>query len=137
LMLDGPSISVLSYHSCVIKRLVAPFLAVSVGAAMLASGGSPADQPESQQYSPARATGLAALSDLAANTYVNGALSSAGGPFMTDRFGRTIMLNGVNAVYKRAPYTLTVLPNQPNSLGPADAQRIASLGFNVVRLGVI
>ncbi len=104
---------------------------------MLASGGSPADQPESQQYSPARTTGLAALSDLAANTYVNGALSSAGGPFMTDRFGRTIMLNGVNAVYKRAPYTLTVLPNQPNSLGPADAQRIASLGFNVVRLGVI
>jgi endoglycosylceramidase len=71
------------------------------------------------------------------NTYLSGPLSSAGGPFMTDRFGRTVILHGVNAVYKLAPYTLTVQPGQPNSLDAADAQRISEDGFNVVRVGVI
>lgn len=90
-----------------------------------------------RQANTVRTPGIPTLSTLPANTIVSGTLSSLGGPFITDSFGRIVTLRGVNAVYKRAPYTLTVTPNKPNSLTAADAQRIASLGFNVVRLGVI
>jgi len=71
------------------------------------------------------------------NTYLNGTLAAPGGPFMTDRFGRTVILQGVNAVYKIFPYTLTVVPGQPNSLDALDAARISEDGFNVVRVGII
>ncbi len=93
--------------------------------------------PTQTQHSKARANGLVNPSTLVSDTFVSGKLSSKGGPFLTDSKGRTVYLRGVNAVYKRAPYTLTVNPGQPNTLGEDDAKRIASLGFNVVRLGVI
>ena len=89
------------------------------------------------QHSTARQGGLAAANSLVANTYVSGKLRSRGGPFLTDSLGRTVYLRGVNAVYKRDPYTLTIDPGMPNSLSEDDARRIATLGFNVVRLGVI
>jgi len=110
-------------------------IAVVLGASTLTSCSSTSDQ--AQQYSATRSSGIESLAGMERNTYVNGPLSSKGGPFITDRFGRIVTLHGVNAVYKRAPYTLTVQPGRPNTLGTQDAARIAALGFNVVRLGVI
>ncbi len=48
-----------------------------------------------------------------------------------------VFLHGVNAVYKRAPYELYADPGKGWSFTRADAARMALLGFNVVRLGVI
>jgi endoglycosylceramidase len=66
-----------------------------------------------------------------------GPLASDGGPFLTDALGRTVILHGVDAVYKRAPYALTVEPGRANSFTAADARAIAGLGFDVVRLGIL
>ena len=113
--------------------LVAPAL-------LLAACSSPPPQASSHvsQQSSHVTPGTPKLSTLVKNTYVSGPLLSKNlGPFMVDRFGRVVTLHGVNAVYKRAPYTLTVEPGQPNSLAESDAARIAKLGFNVVRVGVI
>ena len=77
-------------------------------------------------------------SPLPANdTVVSGPLSAEGGPYLTDDHGRIVFLRGVNAVYKRAPYELYADPGKPWNFTSADAARIASLGFNVVRLGII
>ena len=119
------------------RRLLSALSILSLGAALLAGCSSSPAVAQVEQYSPKRAVGIPKLASLARDTYVNGPISSKGGPFMTDRFGRTILLHGVNAVYKYAPYTLTVSPGQPNSLTTADARRIALLGFNVVRVGII
>ena len=37
---------------------------------------------------------------------VSGAISAPGGTYLKDRLGRVVVLHGVNAVYKRAPYEL-------------------------------
>jgi endoglycosylceramidase len=71
------------------------------------------------------------------DTVVSGPLSSEGGPYLTDSHGRVVFLRGVNAVYKRAPYELYADPGKPWDFSAADAARMASLGFNVVRLGII
>jgi endoglycosylceramidase len=63
-------------------------------------------------------------------------ISSPGGPYLFDRYGRVVLLHGVNAVYKRPPYELYPAPGEPWSFTAADAARIARLGFNVVRLGI-
>jgi endoglycosylceramidase len=69
-------------------------------------------------------------------TQVAGVLSSPGGPDLFDGLGRVVTLHGVDAVYKHAPYELYPDPGHPWNFGPADAARIAKLGFNVVRLGI-
>ena len=122
-----------------LHRLLAPLVVVALGASLLgACGSSNSAQKEIQQFSSLRTAGVEKLTNLEKNTYVNGPLSTTNtGAFLTDRFGRTVSLHGVNAVYKLAPYTLTVTPGQPNSLAQADAVRISSLGFNVVRVGII
>jgi endoglycosylceramidase len=43
----------------------------------------------------------------------------------------------VNAVYKHAPFELYDAPGKPWNFSAADAARIASLGFDVVRLGIV
>ena len=111
-------------------------VAVAMAGAMAFSGSAGAITT-SRQEGTVRTPGIPAASSLPANTIISGTLSSLGGPFITDQFGRVVVLRGVNAVYKRSPYTLTTKPNKPNSLTSEDAKRIASLGFNVVRLGVI
>jgi endoglycosylceramidase len=58
-------------------------------------------------------------------------------PFMFDPEGRTVLLHGVNAVYKRAPYELYVAPGKAWNFDAADARAMARLGFNVVRLGIL
>ncbi len=76
--------------------------------------------------------------------YLSGPLStdspSAGGyaeAGIYDSDGRYVFLHGVNAVYKRAPFVLSVAPGKPWNFDSADAKQIASLGFNVVRLGIL
>jgi endoglycosylceramidase len=86
-------------------------------------------------YATSSGSGSSALS--AEDTVVHGALSAHGGPYLTDSSGRVVFLRGVNAVYKRAPYELFTDPGKPWNFTRADAARMASLGFNVVRLGII
>ncbi len=66
-----------------------------------------------------------------------GPLRAPGGPFLVDREGRTVLLHGVNLVYKVPPYEVEVTGSGPNVLTGAEAERMAALGFDVVRLGVV
>jgi len=66
-----------------------------------------------------------------------GPLRSLGGPALLDRKGRTVLLHGVNLVYKIPPYEIEVSGTGRNVLTASEARGIALLGFNVVRLGVI
>jgi endoglycosylceramidase len=68
---------------------------------------------------------------------VSGTISAPGGPYLKDGFGRVVVLHGVNAVYKRAPYELFPATGKPYNFSAEDAKRIAALGFNVVRLGMV
>jgi endoglycosylceramidase len=86
-------------------------------------------------YAASAQSGPSAFS--ARDAFVQGPLSAHGGPYLTDSSGRVVILHGVNAVYKRAPYELYADPGKPWSFTRADAARMASLGFNVVRLGII
>jgi endoglycosylceramidase len=86
-------------------------------------------------YAASTQSGPSAFS--ARDAFVQGPLSAHGGPYLTDSSGRVVFLHGVNAVYKRAPYELYADPGKPWSFTRADAARMASLGFNVVRLGII
>ncbi len=54
-----------------------------------------------------------------------------------DQEGRAVLLHGVDLVYKIPPYEVEVQGSGRNTLTPPEAQRMAQLGFNVVRLGVI
>ncbi len=101
------------------------------------SSASDATSSTVRQASPKRAVGLPKLADLPAHAYLSGPLHATGGQYMTDDLGRTVQLHGVNAVYKPAPYRMTVTPGKVNTLNDDDAIRIARLGFNVVRLGVL
>jgi len=74
---------------------------------------------------------------LAGTTTVSGLLLAPGGPYLKDQAGRVVFLHGVNAVYKYPPYELEVSPKRVWSFTAADASRIAGLGFNVVRLGIL
>jgi endoglycosylceramidase len=56
------------------------------------------------------------------------------GRFLVDAQGRVVLLHGVNAVWKRAPY---VPPATAAGFTARDADWIAAQGFNTVRLGVI
>jgi endoglycosylceramidase len=56
---------------------------------------------------------------------------------MEDRYGRVVLMHGANLVYKVPPYEVVVQGSGPNVLTPAEARRMASLGFDVVRLGVL
>jgi len=66
-----------------------------------------------------------------------GPLTAPGGPFLDDRYGRVILMHGVNLVYKVPPYEVEVNGAGPNVLTVPEVQRMASLGFDVVRLGIL
>ncbi|HVB90619.1 MAG TPA: cellulase family glycosylhydrolase [Acidimicrobiales bacterium] len=76
---------------------------------------------------PANTTGSAAL---------GGPIRSPGGPYLYDQEGRVVFFHGVNAVYKLPPYELYPAPGKRWDFTAADASLMASLGFNVVRLGI-
>ena len=63
-------------------------------------------------------------------------LHSPGGPYLYDTNGRIVLLHGTNVVYKHAPYIAYPDPGKPWDFSAADAARMQSLGFNVVRLGI-
>jgi endoglycosylceramidase len=56
------------------------------------------------------------------------------GSSLVDAQGRVVLLHGVNAVWKRAPY---VAPATAAGFTAKDADWIAAQGFNTVRLGVL
>jgi len=63
-------------------------------------------------------------------------LTSPGGPYLYDADNRVVLLHGVNVVYKHPPYIAYPDRGTPWDLSAADAARMQSLGFNVVRLGL-
>lgn len=113
-------------------RLAVAVLAVAaLGSALAACSSTPTSQPVgyvASRHSPPPPTDT---------SYVVGPISAPGGPFMYDRFGRVVILHGVNAVEKRAPYELVPAPGKPWNFSAADARRMAGLGFDIVRLGII
>lgn len=56
------------------------------------------------------------------------------GGWLVDREGRVVILHGVNAVWKHAPYTP---PDSLEGFTAADADWLAAHGFNAMRLGVL
>jgi endoglycosylceramidase len=66
-----------------------------------------------------------------------GPIRSPGGPELVDAKGRTVLFHGVDLVYKIPPYEVEVSGSGRNVLTPSQAQRMAQLGFTVVRLGII
>ncbi len=66
-----------------------------------------------------------------------GPLRSPGGPFLFDRYGRAVLMHGVDLVYKVPPYEVTVSGTGPNVLTLPEVQQMAADGFDVVRLGII
>ncbi len=66
-----------------------------------------------------------------------GPLRAPGGPWLVDQEGRTVLLHGIDLVYKVPPYEVEVTGSGRNVLTPAEAQRMARLGFTVVRLGIV
>lgn len=69
--------------------------------------------------------------------HVSGPIHAPGGPFLYDRYGRVVIFHGVNVVYKRPPFEVQDVLGKPWSFTASDAAKIASLGFNVVRLGIL
>ncbi len=63
-------------------------------------------------------------------------MTSPGGPYMYDADNRVVLLHGTNVVYKHAPYIAYPDPGEPWNFTAADAARMQSLGFNIVRLGI-
>ncbi len=66
-----------------------------------------------------------------------GPFRAPGGPELLDRDGRVVLLHGVDLVYKIPPYEVEVGGTGRNVLTSAEAQHMAQLGFDVVRLGII
>jgi endoglycosylceramidase len=97
-----------------------------VASALASCGGSPPSPPRSPPDA-ARAPADGPV----------GPLRAPGGPFLVDQEGRTVLLHGVNLVDKLPPYEVETTGTGPTVLTPAEAQRMAGLGFDVVRLGVI
>lgn len=56
------------------------------------------------------------------------------GRWLVDATGRTVMIHGVNAVWKHAPY---IAPDTAKGFTAKDAAFLADNGFNAVRLGVL
>jgi endoglycosylceramidase len=56
------------------------------------------------------------------------------GRWLVDSSGRTVLLHGVNAVWKHTPY---IAPDTAGGFGVKDADFLAENGFNAVRLGVL
>jgi len=113
------------------RRSVPAALAVPVAVVLLAVGvvaGVALAGRGAKVISAAEPTARAPLS---------GFLRARGGPNLIDQWGRVVILHGVNAVYKHPPYELYADPGAAWDFSAADAARIAGLGFDVVRLGIV
>lgn len=85
---------------------------------------------------PGLGTRLRAAPSLHGRPPVSGPLAAPGGAFLRDRFGRTVLLHGVNVVYKHPPFEVYPAPGKPWNFDAHDASLMARLGFDVVRLGM-
>ncbi len=63
-------------------------------------------------------------------------LRAPGGPFLVDSRGGAVFLHGVNVVFKHPPYLAYPDPGMAWNFDYHDASQLASLGFDVVRLGI-
>ena len=77
---------------------------------------------------------LAALAAPSSGAAAGPAVLHREGSWLVDAQGRVVLLHGVNAVWKRAPY---VPPATAAGFTAKDADWIAAQGFNTVRLGVL
>ncbi|HUO47366.1 MAG TPA: cellulase family glycosylhydrolase [Acidimicrobiales bacterium] len=84
-----------------------------------------------------RGASIVAAAEPTSRVSLSGYLRADGGPDLTDQWGRVVVLHGVNAVYKRPPFELYADPGTAWNFTQTDAADIASLGFDVVRLGII
>lgn len=85
---------------------------------------------------PARPATAVAIASSAGGPGLRGARGpsaplTAAGRWTVDRYGRVVVLHGVNRVAKAAPYTPEAF-----GFGPDDLEFLADQGLNVVRLGV-
>jgi endoglycosylceramidase len=55
---------------------------------------------------------------------------------LVDERGRTVILHGVNVVYKRAPYVPNASAGERSSFDARDVRRLRSWGMNTIRLGI-
>jgi endoglycosylceramidase len=55
---------------------------------------------------------------------------------LVDERGRTVILHGVNVVYKRPPYVPNASAGERSSFDRDDVRRLRAWGFNTVRLGL-
>src|SRR3984957_7276175 len=138
--LSGSRVSMWRRHT----PTVVVVLALLVGAGGLSScGGGPnraastVPTPKTTTTTTLPTTVLAAPAGANPATGMVGPLTAPGGPFLLDRYGRTVLMHGVNLVYKVPPYEVEVQGTGPDVLTPAAAQHMAALGFDVVRLGII
>ncbi|NNN22632.1 MAG: endoglycoceramidase, partial [Acidimicrobiales bacterium] len=77
----------------------------------------------------------ASVTQTTANEYASPlptGLITHSGRWLTDSSGRVLLFHGVNIVAKEAPYTPVA-----DGFSDADAAFLASLGFRVVRVGVL
>jgi endoglycosylceramidase len=133
-MLDGARRISAALVACTLFLGVLVTAASSGGAAAAPQGSSTckAASPSSPSSPSSSPSSPSSPSDT-----VRGCVTAPGGPFLRDGFGRVLILHGVNAVYKLAPYEFTADPGEPNSLTEQDASEMAALGFDVVRLGIL
>jgi endoglycosylceramidase len=101
------------------------------------SSGSGAGHSSTTGHGSAAGSSASQLPAANPSTGPVGLISAPGGPFMYDADGRVVLMHGVNLVYKVAPYEIEVSGSGPNVLTTAEVQKMASLGFDVVRLGII
>jgi endoglycosylceramidase len=85
---------------------------------------------------PGLASPVVAAPSVGGRAPVVGPLSATAGPFLTDPSGRSVILHGVNVVYKHPPFEVFPDPGKPWNFDARDASLMAQLGFNVVRLGM-
>lgn len=125
-----------------VRRTAPALVALLAIPSLLVACGSSSPPAVTEQYSSPHAIGAALRrgphgASAASDSHVVGALRSPGGSFLKDRYGRVVFLHGVNAVYKYPPFELYADPHKPWNFNASDARKIASLGFNVVRLGIL
>jgi endoglycosylceramidase len=102
-----------------------------------AGPGSTSSLPSGVTQTTAATAALPAPPGADPSSGVVGPLRAPGGRFLVDRYGRAVIIHGVNLVYKVPPYEVTVDGSGTNVLTAQEAQTMASLGFDVVRLGII
>ena len=120
------------------RGVVVRSLLLAVALSTFVAAGSHAAEVPAQPVGPAQPAGAAGS---AATTVPLAGPYRADGRFLRDRYGRVVFFHGVNAVWKRPPYsppsTLFGDPLTASMFDERDARFLAEGGLNAVRLGVL